>query len=466
MSNQSKKHPVHNRFNGASSDPIVEDRLAAVLQSLYGLHSKEIDLGLNRAYRFLERVGNPHLRLPRTVHVAGTNGKGSTIATLRALLEASGHTVHTYTSPHLVHPTERIVLAGSPITSEALLDLLTECIEINNGKPITFFELFTCAALLAYVRTPADYLLLEVGMGGRLDTTNVISNPVATIITAISMDHTNFLGSSIIEIAAEKAGIMKAGVPCIVGYQFPEAVEAGVLDVLRQKATDLSPNAPLLIHGAGWCTASESNLMLFRYEDDSIRLPKPRLSGNHQLWNAGAALAAFRVIAPGHFTAEILSTAMRNIYWPGRLQTLENHRYNEVLPDNWEVVIDGGHNDTGGLILADKMQDWTSEDDALPIHLIVAMVDRKDPRAFLRPLLPYAASITVTEIENEPTSYKAHALADIARELGFGNVQESPNVEEAVRLVATKADSKARVLITGSLFLMGNVLTNKPDINL
>jgi dihydrofolate synthase/folylpolyglutamate synthase len=450
------------RFTGASADPEIEGRLEAILAELYTWFNVEIDLKLDRTFRFLKALRSPHLHLPKVVHVAGTNGKGSTVATLRALLEASGHTVHVYTSPHLVHPTERIRLAGSLISSEALLDLLTECIEINNSEPITFFEFFTCAALLAFSRTPADYLILETGMGGRLDTTNVVPNPVATIITTISYDHVAFLGDTLPKIAAEKAGIMKADVPCIIGYQFPEAIEAGVLDVFQKQSLNLSTEAPLLRFGAEWSTAPESHLMLFRYGDDSILTRKPSLLGNHQLWNAGAALAAFRVIAPDHFTPEILSTALGQIEWPGRLQTLENHAFSRLVPAGWELVIDGGHNDSAGLILAKQIEEWR-KDDSKPLHLVVAMVDRKDASAFLRPLLPYVNTITVTEIEDEPSTYKSSVLADLARTLGFAEIHEALNVETAIKDIAARENQTGpvRVLMAGSLFFMGNILAQK-----
>lgn len=458
MPNQPKNPRHAKRFNGASPDPSVEDRLSAVLTHLYGFYHTEIDLSLNRTYRFLDKLGNPHLKLPPVVHVAGTNGKGSTVATLYALLTATGQTVHTYTSPHLVHVTERIRLAGEFIPSEALIDVLTECIEINDGEPITFFEMFTCAAFLALSRTPADWLILETGMGGRLDTTNVIPKPACTIITTISMDHMKFLGDSLPEIAAQKAGIMKAGVPCVIGHQFAEAIQAGVMDVFQIQSRDLSPPVPLYREGAEWCAAPESGQMLFRYGDDSILLPKPALSGTHQYWNAGAALAAFRLIAPAHFTPEILSTGLTGTTWPGRLQTLENHPYNKLLPEDWRLVIDGGHNDSAALVLAEQMGRWRDQD-SRPLHLVVAMVNRKDAGAFLRPLLPFAASLTATEIEGEATTYKKEELAAIARDLGFKDIRTAAAVPEALAALAvTGNDTPARILITGSLFLMGNIL--------
>ena len=441
----------------------MEARLADLLTHLYRFYHTEIDLSLDRTYRFLAKLGNPHLRLPRTVHIAGTNGKGSTSATLYALLTAAGQSVHTYTSPHLVHPTERIRLANAPISSEALIDLVNECIEINNGEPITFFEMFTCAALLSFSRVSADWLILETGMGGRLDTTNVVPNPVATIITTISYDHQRFLGDTLPKIAYEKAGIMKPGVPCVIGYQLPESIQAGIMAVMQQFSQDLSTPAPLVRFGAEWCTAPETGQMLFRYEDDSILTRRPSLSGNHQLWNAGAALAAFKIIAPGHFKSEILSTGLGQIRWPARLQTLENHPYNVMVPAGWEIILDGGHNDSAGLVLAVQMEEW-HKTDPRPLHMIVAMVNRKDAAAFLRPLHPYVDHLIVTEIQNEATTYKAVDLKAIAEDLGFKDVHQAGRPDEAielsVRLMNTSQNlGPQRILIAGSLFLAGNVLS-------
>lgn len=448
----------HKRFNGASPERAIEAELEALLQRLYNFHHKKIDLKLDRVFRFLEALGNPHLRLPKVVHVAGTNGKGSTIATLRALLEASGHTVHCYTSPHLTHITERITLAGNPISSEDLLALLNECIEINKDEPITFFELFTCAAFLGFSREPADFLLLETGMGGRLDTTNVVPDPIVTIITTISYDHMAFLGNTLPDIAKEKAGIMKAGVPCIVGYQTEDALKEGVIEVLQNISQSLSPAAPLVRYGAEWGSAPESDQMLFRYGNDSILLPKPVLLGNHQIWNAGAALAAFKIIAPDHFKPDIISTAMGAIQWPGRLQTLENHPFNVLVSQGWEIIIDGGHNDSGGQILATQMEAWKKQD-THQLHLIVAMVDRKDAKAFLKPLAPWADSITLTSINHEEQFYDPAHLADFAAQEGFERIFTASSPEEAIRQISGQSrHEQGRILITGSLYLMGDIL--------
>lgn len=458
-----KSQPSNNsfqgRFTGASDDPILEARLTSLLEGIYYLHHKEIDLGLDRTYRFLERIGNPHLHLPTVVHIAGTNGKGSTTATLRALLEASGHKVHVYTSPHLVHPTERIRLAGAPITSQALLDILNECIDINNGDPITFFELFTCAALLAFQRTPADFVLLETGMGGRLDTTNVIPNPACTIITTISYDHQSFLGDTLAKIAFEKAGIMKAGCPCVIGYQFQEVIEKGVLEVFHKTSQALSTQAPLHIFGAQWSSEANPDGMVFRYGNDSIALPKPCLLGTHQIWNAGAALEAFRLIAPTHFKPQILSTALGKIDWPARLQTLEKHPFKELLPKGWEMFLDGGHNDSAGTVLAQQMDEWVKTSPR-PLHLIVGMMARKDAAAFLKPLLPYVHSLTLTEVEGEKDSFAIEDLEKIANSTGFKTIHTAQNITTAVKTLSDSEDLSipSRIVIAGSLFLAGQVL--------
>ena len=451
------------RFTGASHDPQVEARLTELLTHLYGFYHTEIELSLDRTYRFLGKLGNPHLRLPPVVHIAGTNGKGSTTATLRALLEAAGQSVHVYTSPHLVHATERIRLAGMPIGSQALIDVVTECIEINNGEPITFFEMFTCAAFLAFSRVSADWLLLETGMGGRLDTTNVVSNPVLTVITTISCDHQKFLGDTVDKIAFEKAGILKPGVPCIVGYQLPE-FDTTVREVIHRSSRKLSPASPLLFAGADWSSEPRPPMMLFRYGNDSITLPAPRLPGIHQYANAGAALAAFRTIAPAHFLREILSTGLASVEWPGRLQTLKNHFYNEILPFGWEIVIDGGHNDSAGAALATYLEDRVMTG-SVPVHLVVAMVNRKDAASFLRPLVPFAASITLTEIAGEATSFEADELRQVAETLSFRNIFISATPDQAVRQIRENHLSPGLIVITGSLFLIGNILKEGREIS-
>lgn len=440
------------------SQSAARKRLDDILRTLYGFYHTEIGMDLTRLPRLLHKMGNPHLRLPPVVHVAGTNGKGSTIATLRALLETSGHTVHVATSPHLVRANERIRLAGDLITDEALADLLEETLAINGGEPITFFEIFLAATYLAFARVPADFTLLETGLGGRLDATNVVPNPVCTIITTISKDHSEFLGDSLQQISAEKAGIMKAGVPCIIGKQTDEAIDAGVDAVFHTASTALSPAATLVRYGAQWSIAPDSNHMIFRQEDIMLRLPRPALRGIHQIYNAGAAIAAFRVIAPARFDAEKISTALTRIEWPGRLQTLTRTAFNTLIPDDWHLVIDGGHNDSAGRALADEAQQW-AENDPLPLHLVVGMVRRKNPVEFLAPLVPHAASLTLVPIPGEASAFTPDDLKDRIKDCGFTAVSTASSVEEALAALPA-GGPKARVLITGSLYLMGSVLGN------
>lgn len=441
---------------GASSDPAVEKRLDDLLTQMYGFYHSEIDMSLDRVTRFLAQLGDPHLHLPPVVHVAGTNGKGSIIATLRSILEASGLTVHCATSPHLVHPTERIRVAGYLIKSEALVALLEECLAVNRADEITFFEMFMAASFLAFARTPADYLLLETGMGGRLDATNVV-NPVCTIISMISRDHEAFLGNTLPAIAREKAGIMKPGAPCAIGYQTKEAIDAGVLKVFHDYSQALSPPVKLVQAGADWCTENESTRFRYTSQNGTIHLSHPNLLGPHQIHNVGAALAAFEILEPDHFRGDILSTALSRIDWPARLQRIEIGD----LPPEWEVILDGGHNDSGGMTLAKQAEIW-EKSDMRPLHLLVAMVNRKDPAAFLSPLVPHAASLTVTQIPNEPSSFTAPELYDRAKGLGFKTLYHADTLDDALAaLKQAHGSSAARILICGSLYFAGSVLKEK-----
>lgn len=450
-----KVQKIHNR----SDDPVLEQRLSDILDLLYSFYAQEIDMSLERVERFLAQLDNPHLKLPPVIHVAGTNGKGSTIAALRSLLEASSKKVHVYTSPHLVHPTERLRLAGELISTSALIDVLEECLAINRSEPITFFEMFTAAAFLAMSRTPANFVLLETGMGGRLDATNVVPDPVCTIITTISKDHEKFLGDTLSKIAVEKAGIMKAGVPCIIGYQTPHAIEAGVMDVFHDISTELSPDAKLYRYGTEWVTETDRDEMHFSWLGESIPTSRPNLIGEHQIYNCGAALAAYRVIMGEDFDAKILSPKNPNnplltIRWPGRLQKLTYEPLCDLLKDQQELWIDGGHNDSAGEFLAHQAKNW-QEEDAKPLYLIVAMVDRKTPQEFLAPLVPYAEGLICTEIKGESHSYKATQMYDLCKNMGFKAISQNEDIPLAISSIS---DPQARILITGSLYLLGNIL--------
>lgn len=446
---------IHNK----SDDAALEKRLKDILTLLYSFYDQEIDMSLERVERFLAQLGNPHLNLPPVIHIAGTNGKGSTLATLRSLLEASGKTAHVMTSPHLVHPTERIRLAGELISTQYLVEVLEECLAVNREEPITFFEILTAASFLAMSRTPADYVLLETGMGGRLDATNVVPDPICTIITTISKDHEKFLGDTLAKIAFEKAGIMKAGVPCIIGYQTDAAHDSGVIKVFHDVSTGLSPEAKIFQYGADWLSQAQNDTMQFTWRGESITTCRPNLIGKHQIYNAGAALAAYRVIMGDDFDAEILSPENPNnplltIHWPGRLQRLHDEPLCAALKAGQELWIDGGHNDSAGVFLAQQAQSWQAQDDK-PLHLIVAMVNRKTPSEFLSPLIPYADSLTCTEIKGEASSFKAEDLYALSAPLNFKQIYMNKDITVAIKNIT---DPNARILITGSLYLLGTVL--------
>lgn len=446
---------LHNK----SDDPALEARLEEILDLLYSFYDHKIDMSLKRVERFLAQLDNPHLKLPPVIHVAGTNGKGSTLAILQVLLEASGKRVHVMTSPHLVHPTERIRLAGKLISTQKLIQVLEECLAINRQEPITFFEMFTAASFLAMSRTQADYVLLETGMGGRLDATNVIPDPACTIITTISKDHEKFLGKSLKEIAYEKASIMKESTPCIIGYQTKEAIETGILNVFHEISQSLPTEAKLYQYGAEWNIEEVQKHLKFNWQDEEIITSHLNLVGQHQIYNCGAALAAYRIIMGDKFDAKILSpnnsdTPLGMIHWPGRLQKIENGALRNNLQDDQELWLDGGHNDSAGFFLAKQAQIWKAQNDH-PLHLVIAMVNRKNPQEFLEPLIPFVESITVTSIPHEENSYSTDELYELVAPLGFKNLVQAKTVKEAL---STIHDKKARILITGSLYFIGTAL--------
>ena len=313
----------------------------AILERMMALHPKVIDLTLDRVWTLLEKLGHPERQLPPVIHLAGTNGKGSTQAMIRAGLEAGGKRVHAYTSPHLARFHERIRLAGELISEEHLTEVLDECYVTNGPDPITYFEITTCAALLAFARTPADYVLLETGLGGRLDATNVVETPALTILTPISMDHEQFLGNTIAKIAGEKAGIIKRGVPCVVGPQPDEALE-----VIEATAARLG--APVIAQGQHWHVWEERERLIYQDETGLLDLPLPVLPGRHQYENAGAALAALRHLGFGEAAFE---GAMTNAQWPARMQRLRTGPLVEAAPQV-ELWLDGGHNPAAGIALA------------------------------------------------------------------------------------------------------------------
>lgn len=412
-----------------------------ILERMMALHPKVIDLTLDRVWRLLEALDNPHTRLPPVVHIAGTNGKGSTLAMIRAGLEAAGKQVHAYTSPHLARFHERIRLAGTLISEPDLTALLDECYAANDGADITYFEITTCAALLGMARSAADYTLLEVGLGGRLDATNVIAKPALSIITPVAIDHQQFLGETLPEIAGEKAGIIKRGVPLVVGPQSEAALE-----VIEAKANTLG--APLIVHGQHWHVSAEYGRMIYQDERGLLDLPLPNLPGAHQLQNAGTAIAALRALGqPNEVCEEAISTAQ----WPARMQRLRGGPLVAAAPQA-ELWLDGGHNPAAGKAIAAHLASLPKQ----PTYLICGMLNTKDVAGYMRPLANVAQALYAVSIPGEPNTLKAEETAALAAAQGLAG-QACENLDQAISAI-TAIEPAARILICGSLYLAGAVL--------
>ena len=415
-------------------------RIDGIVARLHGLHPRLIDLSLDRLLILLDKLGNPHQRLPPVIHVAGTNGKGSTCAFLRAFAEAAGLRVHVYTSPHLVRFNERIRISGQLVSDDTLTAAMEEVEHVNAGAPITVFEVITAVAFLLFARNPAELCVLEVGLGGRGDATNVIPPPVAGAITSISLDHRDLLGDTLAAIAREKAGIIKPGVPVAVGAQPPEA-----LDALHAEAGRVG--APLLLRDRDWQVHAHG--AGFRYTDahGTLVLPPPSLPGRHQWDNAGVAITALRAAGVGVPDSAIIG-GVTHAAWPARMQRLHG-QLAQLLPPDWELWLDGGHNPGAGLVLAEHLESWTDR----PAHLVVGMKQAKDSAEFLRPLLSRATTVWAVA---EPDQHLAMPVEAIVAASG-GVARPGPLVRDALRAIGQEA-GPARVLICGSLYLAGEVL--------
>lgn len=420
-----------------------------VLERLMSLHPKIIDLTLDRMVRLLARLDHPERIMPPVVHVAGTNGKGSTVAMIRAGLEGAGDRCHVYTSPHLARFHERIRLAGALINEDALTALLDECEARNEGASITFFEITTCAALLAFARTPAEWTLLEVGLGGRLDATNVMDAPRLCVITPVSIDHQQYLGETIAEIAAEKAGILKPGVLCVVGPQPDEA-----LAVIEARAEAIG--APLFVSGRDWQCWSEGGRIVFQDEGGMLDLPLPVLLGEHQTMNAGAAVAALRALGQDDAACAAALTGAR---WPARMQPIAA----DLLPDapaDAEIWLDGGHNVAAGEALAAHMTMLQARRPA-PLHLICGMLDTKDPVGFLAPFAGLAPFVRTLTIPGTQATLPAEVTAAAAQRAGL-SAAPAADLAEALRAISQASvaanEAAPRILICGSLYLAGDIL--------
>ena len=412
-----------------------------VLERMMTLHPKVIDLTLARVERLLTALGHPERAVPPVIHIAGTNGKGSTQAMIRAGLEAGGDKVHAYTSPHLARFHERIRLAVELISEPALTALLDECVRVNGPDEITFFEITTCAAFLAFARTPADWTLLEVGLGGRLDATNVVEKPRLTIITPVSIDHQQYLGETLAEIAGEKAGIIKRGVPVIVGPQQPEG-----LAVIETKAARMG--APVFAFGQHWNAFEDRGRLVYQDENGLLDLPLPNLPGPHQIQNAGAAIAALRALGRDEAACE---AAVTHAQWPARMQRLRHGPLVDAAPQV-ELWLDGGHNPAGGEAVAATLARMPARE----THLICGMLNTKDVTGYMRPLVPHVTRLHAVSIPGEKNTLPAEATRDAARAAGLQAVTAG-SVAEALAGIAATAP-QARVLICGSLYLAGTVL--------
>jgi dihydrofolate synthase/folylpolyglutamate synthase len=424
-----------------------------ILERLLRLHPKAIDLSLGRMQRMLDALGSPERSLPPVIHVAGTNGKGSTCAYLRAILEAAGHRVHAYTSPHLVRFNERIVLAGREIDDPAFSAVLEECEERNGGEPITLFEITTAAALLAFSRTPADALVLEVGLGGRFDATNVVARPVATAIAPVSIDHQQYLGDTLEAIAFEKAGILKPGVPAVVGIQEPPA-----LAVIEARAAELA--APLTRWGREFAAGMEGERLVFEMGGVRETLPRPALAGAHQVGNAALALAVAHTVAGTLGNGAVdRARGLERATWPARLQRLTRGPLVGRLRADWSLWLDGGHNEDAGRVIAEHVAGWRRTAPAAPVHLVLGMLNTKNPRGYLRHFAGLVDSVATVTIPGEQASLSAEEAAEAARDVGMP-ATTAASVAEAVARAGADPRPGGRVLIAGSLYLAGKVLSD------
>ena len=418
-------------------------RSDAILERLLRLHPKKIDLSLGRILKLLERLGRPHEKLPPVVHVAGTNGKGSSIAFMRAMLEFAGYRVHVYVSPHLVRFNERIRVGGELISDLDLCNLLEDCERANGGDAITYFEITTAAAFKAFADTKADIALLECGLGGRFDATTVVPQPALTAITPVSMDHMQFLGDTLAEIASEKAAIQKAGVMSVIGDQSPTPLRVIEGEAMRRGAS-------LHRMGVEWHVRQEGGQMVF---DESRHFPLPALPGSHQVANAGLAIACIDRLDGFHVSDNAIEHGLQKVDWPARMQRLVSGPLVDNLPSGWELWLDGGHNAAAGEALAAVVADWGTT----PLHLIFGMLDSKKPVDFLRPLAKRVRYLRAVTIPGEEASFSAEKVVDAAKSLGI-TAGAAEDVGAAIAAILGTTNEPSRILICGSLYLAGQVL--------
>ena len=414
----------------------------AILARLLDLHPKAIDLSLGRMRRLLDALGNPERAMPPVIHVAGTNGKGSVVAYLDAMLRAAGYRVNSYVSPHLVRFAERIRLGGAPIAEDALRACLAHCEAVNDGAPITYFEITTAAAFHAFRQSPADVLVLEVGLGGRLDATNVVARPALTAITPVSIDHTHYLGETLPLIAAEKAGILKQGVTGVIGRQEAEA-DAVIAKIAEEMG------APLARPGREWSFRRSDSHLVIQDENGEGRYPLPGLKGAHQVENAALATACARLLPGFDIGDGAVAEGLREARWPGRLQRIPW----PGLAEGWEFWVDGGHNAAAAVALARVAEGWAGR----PLDLVVGMLNTRPPTDFLRPLAPFARRVAAVAIPGQAASAAPEDIRAAAHSLGIACEIEA-GVDAAIARLTDVPARPGRILVCGSLYLVGDVL--------
>ncbi|WP_264374486.1 MULTISPECIES: bifunctional folylpolyglutamate synthase/dihydrofolate synthase [unclassified Wolbachia] len=410
------------------------------------LGSRPKDFSLDRIKSSLNRLGNPEKKIPPIIHIAGTNGKGSTLSFLRYIMQAAGYKVHTYTSPHLVNFNERIVIAGNDIDDSELHNSLEECRIAVAEQPITLFEAATTAAFLAFSRHKADITLVEVGLGGRLDATNVIDNPILTIITSIALDHTEYLGPTVETIAGEKAGIMKPNVPCVIAPQ-----EKSIMNTLEHHA--INKKSPLYRGGLEWNCEKQNNRMVFQSTIQSIEFSLPSLKGDHQIINAGNAIAACSILS-GKYGFDIgkedIASGLQGTYWPARLESIKKGNLISLLPKDWQLFLDGAHNNDGARVLAKWIKDNFTEG----VYMIFGVTRNRNVAEFLEHLKPYIKLLCAVCVKSEPKATSTGSIREGARNIGI-NAIECESIGDAIsnHILKASIQNVKTILICGSLFL-------------
>ena len=431
----------------------------ALIGSLSAIHPKGYDLSLDRIVRVLDRLGNPQRRIPPAIHVAGTNGKGSTIAFCRAMLEAAGKVVHVHTSPHLVRWHERFRIGrkgGGVLVDDADLErAIARVAEANGGEPITIFEILTAAMFLLFAEHPADYCAVEVGLGGRFDATNVIDGPLVAVITSIALDHQLQLGDTVEKIAFEKAGIIKPGRPVVIGPQ-----SEPVADLLAGIAAERA--APAMIGGRDFTFFEQAGRLVYQDDRGLIDLPLPRLRGRHQLANAATAIAAMRH-AGIDIADDAIETAMTTVSWPGRMERLKPGRLAELAPAGAEIWIDGGHNPAAAMVIATELAEL-EERSPMPVVLVAGMLTTKDPAGFFSPFAGLAERVIAVPIRDSDSGHDPVTLARFAEEAGLAAATAASVAEALAAIAGSRGDGPVRVLITGSLYLLGEVLADNATV--